>query len=519
MIDNQKQLDKNMSLDELATKMFLDLKNDFPWFAEKCLKIRPKDGSLIPLKLNKAQRYIHDKLEEQLKETGKVRAIILKGRQQGASTYVEARLFHRIVFNRGKRTFILTHSKEATDAIFNITKRYYDNLPEIVKPSISKTNIKELVFDSLDSSYGVSTAGAQGTGRGQTIQYLHGSEVPLWHKAAEHAQGLMQAVPNSPGTEIILEGTAKGEGNYFHQQWQLAERGLSDYIAIFVPWFWQDEYRTEIRGEFRITKDEQEIRDLYNLSNEQMLWRRNTIAEFSSNFIEGERRFKEEYPCTPAEAFQHAQGEESFIPALIVNQARKEKENIQRIGPILVGVDPARFGDDRTSIVRRQGRVVYGLASYRKYDTMQVAGLVYQIIKDENPAKVFIDVVGLGAGVVDRLKEMGFGDKIMAVNAGSSPLNGEIYFNKRAEMWGEMLKWLEDGPVMIPDSTTLASDLCAPSYIHDSKHRLQIEKKEDMRKKGLQSPDEADALALTFAFPVRTNSFDVDRFYNPTIRL
>lgn len=509
-----------MTTDERILAVADDFKNDFEWYAEKCLKIRPKDGGLIPFVLNKAQLYIHGKLEKQLEEMGMVRAILLKGRQQGASTYVEGRLFHKVTFNHGKRAFILTHNPEATNAIFNITKRYYNNLPFIIKPSISKTNIKELVFDGLDSSYGVNTAGAQGVGRGETLQYFHGSEVPLWHKAAEHAQGLMQAVPNTPGTEIILEGTAKGEGNYFHQQWQMAERGLSDYIAIFVPWFWQPEYQTAIPEKgFDISQEEQEIRDQFELTNEQMLWRRNKISEFSSNFIEGERRFKEEYPCTPAEAFQHAKGEDSFIPSIIVNKARKQKQRLQRVGPIVLGVDPARFGDDRSSIVYRQGRVVYKIKSYRKLDTMQVAGLVYQAIKEENPDKVFIDVVGLGAGVVDRLKEMGFGEKIMAVNAGSSPMNGEIYFNKRAEMWGEMRKWLEDEPVSIPDSDTLHADLCAPSYSHDSKHRLVIEKKEEMRKKGLQSPDEGDALALTFSFPVANKEFDYSKFMNPTIRI
>jgi hypothetical protein len=151
---------------------------------------------------------------------------------------------------------------------------------------------------------------------------------------------------------------------------------------------------------------------------------------------------------------------------------------------------------------------------------MQVAGLVYKIIQSESPNKIYIDVVGLGAGVVDRLNEMGFRDIVVAVNAGSSPLNADLYYNKRAEMWGETKRWLEDEPVSIPDSDTLHADLCAPSYSHDSKHRLVIEKKEDMRKKGIQSPDEAEALVLTFSFPYANNSTNlVKNLLNPTIRL
>lgn len=497
----------------------LKLKTDFIFYAKKCLKIRPKAGKLEPFMLNKSQSYVHAKLEDQMKCTGKVRAIILKGRQQGISTYVQARFIHKLTHYRGKRAFILTHTKDATNYIFNITKRYYDHLPDYVKPHVSTTNIKELVFDLLDSSYGVSTAGASGTGRGETVQYLHGSEVPLWANAAEHAQGLMQAVPNLEGTEIILEGTAKGEGNYFHQQWQSATKGMTDYIPIFIPWFWQPEYRTEIEGEFNLSQEEAEIRNIHKLSNEQMLWRRRKIGEFSSNFIEGERRFKEEYPCTPIEAFQHAQGVDSFVPSIIVHRARKDPADIERVGPILIGVDPARFGDDRTSIIRRQGRVAYGLESYRKLDTMQVTGLVYQIIKNESPDKIYIDVVGLGAGVVDRLNEMGFRDIVKEVNAGIEALDANRYSNKRAEMWGEMRRWLEDEPVSIPDSDSLHADLCAPSYGHDSKHRLVMEQKKEMRSKGLQSPDEAEALILTFAFPFAGDAFNLKQFLNPTIKI
>ena len=115
---------------------------------------------------------------------------------------------------------------------------------------------------------------------------------------------------------------------------------------------------------------------------------------------------------------------------------------------------------------------------------------------------MFVDVGGLGAGVVDRLRELGHGDIVIAVNSGNKALDAERYVNKRAEMWGEMNKWLIDQPSKIPDSDTLHADLCGPSYKFDSKSRLAIEKKEDMKKRGVISPDEADSLGLTFAQPV-----------------
>ena len=218
------------------------LKDDFEFYSRNCLRIRTKHQGLMPLVLNSAQKYIHDKLQSQIEKNGRVRAIILKGRQQGMSTYVEGRFLWKTTHNKGVRAFILTHEGESTNALFEMTERYYSNLPEFVKPSVGAANAKELHFDLLDSGYKIGTAGNKAVGRGQTIQYFHGSEVAFWQNASEHTKGVMQAIPDADGTEVIFESTANGVGNFFHEQWKLAEKGLSEFEPIFVPWFWQDEY-------------------------------------------------------------------------------------------------------------------------------------------------------------------------------------------------------------------------------------------------------------------------------------
>jgi hypothetical protein len=200
----------------------LQLKNDFNFYSRNCLKIRTKDKGLQPFVLNEAQEYIHKKLEQQIKDTGKVRAILLKGRQQGASTYVGGRFIHKTTHNKGVRAFILTHDGESTNALFEMTERYHENLPIFVKPTTSAANAKELHFGVLDSGYKIGTAGNKAVGRGQTIQYFHGSEVAFWLNASEHTKGIMQAVPDADGTEVIWESTANGVGNFFHEQWKLA---------------------------------------------------------------------------------------------------------------------------------------------------------------------------------------------------------------------------------------------------------------------------------------------------------
>jgi hypothetical protein len=485
-------------MDEQERRIRLSLKNDFLHYSSKCLKIRTKEGRIEPFQINKAQKHIHARLEEQKALTGKVRAIILKGRQQGCSTYVGGRFYHQVTHRFGAQAFILTHALDATQNLYKMAQRFYDNTPPLVKPEVTTSNSKELIFGRLDSGYKLGTAENKSVGRSATIQLLHGSEVGFWNNAEEHAKGILQAVPNAPGTEVILESTANGVGNYFHQVWQKAEAGQSEYIAIFVPWYWQDEYKIAIPSDYSRTAEEDELASQYLLTDDQLYWRRNKIAELSVNGTDGEKGFKQEYPFNSTEAFQLT-GEDSYIQSDLVMRCRKTVA--EKYGRLLLGVDPARFGDDRSCIIRRKGRVAYGKESYSKKDTMEIVGIVHNIILTEQPFKVFVDVGGLGAGVVDRLKELGHGGILVSVNSGSTPLDSRRYYNKRAELWGELKKWMDDQPCQIPDEDSLHADLCGIRYTVDSNSRLVMEKKADMKKRGIRSPDEADALALTFAMP------------------
>lgn len=838
-------------MDEIALKILKDLREDFQHYAEKCLLIRSKSGH-CPFILNKAQRKIHELVEQQKRATGKVRAIILKGRQQGCSTYIEGRFYWLVTHTPGHRAFILTHDNDATNNLFEMAQRFHENCPKVIRPKVEASNAKELVFSSIDSGYKLGTAGNKSVGRSSTIQLLHGSEVSFWPNATEHAKGILQAVPNLRGTEIFIESTANGVGNWFHEQWQLSIKGESEYIPIFIPWYWQDEYCMPINKDFELTEDEINLKNLYGLNDEQINWRRCKIMENSAGDSDGVKAFMQEYPCivgsqrigtnigiipikeiypelntysgkikkqwctglkdtikvktelgyelectydhkilcinnkfieaknlkneiiklsppmfsdkyyciyynqfpcvknevlidedfglflgyfmgdgsyggdvlsiafdkkdsnskevvkdlvlklfdkkmneretskngielrvhfkeakqvffmldiiekksygikrkihipeciwkspksviknfikglfdsdgfasdkwaivkffskheqfvkdvqllllgfgitsrrsnaekisgsghiylgnelslrasesrlfsqeigfisdrkqgrvsnwlnskqigrkpndiglidtiksiTPQgkqivydlemynethtfdaqgicvhncnaiEAFQMS-GDDSFINPSIVMTARKSK--CDEYGSLLVGVDPARFGSDRTSIIRRRTRKAYGLQSFQKKDTMEVTGIVHKIIMDEKPQRVFIDVGGLGAGIYDRLVELGHKDVMVSVNGGSSPLDQKKYLNKRAEMWDLMKECIIDQPFELPDSDSLHSDLCNIKYRYDSKSRLQMEKKEDMKKRGIRSPDEGDALALTFALP------------------
>lgn len=505
----------NASSEELLIRQ--RLKDDFTHYAAKCLKVRTKKGSVEPFYLNTAQQFLHQRLQQQLLETKQIRALVLKGRQQGISTYVGGRYFWKVTHRRGVRAFICAHEQEATNNLFEMAQRYYDYCPLPVCPSLDSRNAKELYFGGLDSGYKNGTAGNKAVGRSQTIQYFHGSEVAFWPNAEQLSQGILQAIPDAPDTEVILESTANGVGNYFYQQWQLAEAGDSPFIPIFIPWFWQSEYQKEIKEELVLAQDEEELIEFYELTREQILWRRGKIAELSSNGIEGSTAFKQEYPCNSVEAFAIGSKDALIAPELVM-RARKNKM-VTKSGALVVGVDPARFGNDRTAIIRRQGRVAFGLESYSKIDGMEVAGRVYKIIKDEHPARVFVDVGGIGGPIIDRLNELlgvSASNIIVPVNFGEkrTVLDQSKYFYKRDEMWGELKQWLSgDLPVSIPDTDSLYSDLCGQKYTYSSISQLKlISKKEE----NLRSPDEADALALTFAMPVvenDTNFTDLTKKY------
>ena len=181
----------------------------------------------------------------------------------------------------------------------------------------------------------------------------------------------------------------------------------------------------------------------------------------------------------------------------------------ERFGARVVGIDPARFGNDATAFIRRQGRVAYDLKREWKKDTMHVAGVTARIIAEEQPDAVFLDIGGLGAGIYDRLCELGHAGIVRPVNFGESAYAKDRYLNRRAEMWGGMRDWLRTpGGVLIPADDGLYADLIGPQYSYTSTSQLQLESKESMRKRGVESPDAGDALALTFAEPVAPRGHD-----------
>jgi hypothetical protein len=479
------------------------LDTDLEYFCSQKLKIRPKAGALVPFLWNPAQRELHRRLEEQKAKTGRVRAIVLKARQLGISTYTASRFFRKTLSQPGIRTAIIAHERAASRNLFGLCKRMYEHLPTEDKPSLGTSNAEELVFDKLDSGYLVSVATTEGSGRSSTAQLLHGSEVAFWPDLQEQLAALLQTVPDGDGSEVILESTGNQFGDAFHQLWRRAEAGDSEFMPVFLPWSIDPTYRTKLPEGFALTSEEKALAELHGLDEQQLAWRRAKISQIGSAEF-----YAREFPADPTQAFLASQFD-SWITSDIVMAARKEE--VEPHGPLLIGVDPAGMGDDSTAVAWRRGSRILKIERRHKLTTMEIAGWIAAIIRDEKPAKVSIDVGGLGVGVYDRLIEQNYGSVVSAVNFGSKPVEPSPLdesgkpsggpANRRAELWQNMKNALAAGRFQIPDDDALMADLTSCGYRYDSSGRLLLESKIDMKKRGMPSPDSADAMALCFSEP------------------
>lgn len=482
---------------------------------ERPLMIKTKDAKLVPLVLNKAQLYVQARLDEQKKRIGRVRAVIIKGRQQGVSTYIASRFYKNVSSNANVEAFIFSHSADTSDTLFNMSKRFHDATPLEDRPPLEKSNERQLRFKGLDSGYKVATAGAKEVGRGNMIHLLHGSEMAFWEKQDMHSASLEETVPNADGTEIIYESTVNRFGDAFHRMVNTGLTGKrimekdghrfevqSDFQTIFVPWYWQDEYTRAIGPEgFDATPEELEMLGIYGkdgLTREHLLWRRYKVADKGDPFI-----VTREYPSNPQEAFMR-ESEFQLIPIKHIMLARSREPYQCHHEPLVIGIDPARLGGDSPAFCFRQGRNIPFYGSFPKSDLVLLASRIELMIVEHKPVKVFIDCGGLGVGVFDMLVAKGYANIVVKVDFGGASAYDK-FKDKRAEMYGTARDMFRDG-LHINDkfdaglAERLQSELCSVEVVSDQK--LIIKSKKDMRKDGFASPDLADAFVLTYAQPV-----------------
>jgi hypothetical protein len=273
--------------------------NDFEFWSSQCCFIRTKKGTIVPLVFNRVQRRFAKAIVRQMTTTGRVRFVILKARQQGFSTVISAFQYWWCSQHPAQKGLVMAHEAVATTTLFDMYKRIHDNVPPLMQPHTKYSSRTELVFDKLDTALRVATAGGKGVARSETLTVTHLSEVAFWPTtfAATNFNGLIQAVPNEPGTAAFVESTANGLNGVYHDLWEGAVSGENEFEPFFAAWFETPEYREEPPAEFRLTPDEEDLKALYDLDNAQLYWRRRKIGNTSREL------FQQEYPATPEEAF------------------------------------------------------------------------------------------------------------------------------------------------------------------------------------------------------------------------
>ena len=274
------------------------------------------------------------------------------------------------------------------------------------------------------------------------------------------AEVVRPALSDRDGSAVFI-GTPKGQNLFF----ELYQQALTDpewYAALHT------------------------VDDTRILTDEELDSARRTMSQ---------DQYRQEFLCDWS-----ASSEDVLIPIDLVNEARmRDYPHGFSIGaPVVMGVDVARFGDDSSVLIRRKGLQAYDIVRFQGIDLMRLAGEIVARITAQPVHALFIDAVGIGAGVVDRIRQLGH--SVIAVQSGESSTDS-TYANLRAEMWGKMRDWLKDGG-QIPDDFVLRNDLSSLTYSFDNRNRIVLERKSDAKKRGIKSPDCADALALTFAAPV-----------------
>lgn len=420
-----------------------------------------KNHIVIPYKPRLVQAQIHAALE-----THRF-CVLVTHRQLGKTVCAVNHLLKKALQNsraHARYFYIAPFLKQAKLIAWDYLKRYAAPLPDI---SVNETEL----CVKLPNGARIWVGGADNP---DALRGTYADGVVL-DEYAQIKPGLFAEIIRpmllSRDGWVVFMGTPKGQ-NAFYELFNQAQKLAKTQPAVW----WSGVFRADESGV--ISPDE-----LARIKQE-------TPATI----------FRQEYLCDFT-----ASAENILIPIDIVLSAVKRRyaQNELRFSPKILGVDPARFGDDRSVIFRRQGVQAFEPLVLTQIDNMTLASYVAREIEQFRPDGVFIDA-GCGGGVIDRLRQLGF--CVTEVPFGGTPLKTGQYANKRAEMWGEMAAWLKSVGAL-PDVAELKADLCQTAYDYDSAGRLRLEPKEKLKARTGKSPDLADALALTFAAPVRAGNF------------
>ena len=413
-----------------------EYETDFSSFAQEQIQIITKDASqgFIPFSFNECQKRITESLNKQIAETGKVRAIILKARQQGISTYCAGRVFWKTYFQQHSRSVVMAHDSATSDSLFNMSKNLIRNMKGELQPHELTSNAKEIKLQSpaygdkeAIGSYRLYTAGSPEAGRGTTPTIAHLSEVAFWQHDEKILAGLFQGISQAAGTEVILESTANGAQGEFYRLWKGAVAGENEYLPIFLPWFITPEYRREAPEGMQLDIEEETLQEKYGLDLDQLYWRRLKIAEG------GKLKFQQEYPASADEAFI-VSGSNVFniekLDALIPRpiQRRAEWDPLSKMmdehregnlliydypqweEPYIIGADVALgVGQDYSAcIVMNNKHEIVAVYRNNRIDPSYWGELLFYLGRYYNNAFLAVESNSMGIATLQKIEQMGY---------------------------------------------------------------------------------------------------------------
>jgi hypothetical protein len=431
------------------------------------LTIQKKDLSVEPINLSDpawpAPQALCDEIERQYNLGLPVRIITLKARQMGMSTAVEGVLFNWCFLHPGTRSLVIAHETKASQHLFDMTKLMWEEWP--FRPGFTEkhNSMKSLGWMENRSSMSVATARNAGSGRSFTYHAVHCSECAFWEEPERLMTGLNQSVPYKHGTIMVLESTANGVGNWFHEEWQRAVHKESRYVPLFFPWTDQREYsidNTTLR-EQDLFEEEKELVALHNLSLGQLAWRRFAIDNLCMGDL---NMFHQEYPITPEEAFLST-GHHVFplvrlgecyepkagITGFVHDQNGAIKFTPDPTGPLTIYTWPSSDRDwGRYVVAGDPSRTTYGdgacIQVFNRRTFEQVAvwhghmdpvAFAHELIRLAyyyNQALLNVEINGPGYGTIGALLQLGYPDIWRHRWADKSP-------GKLSQSWGWQMSW------------------------------------------------------------------------------
>ena len=459
-------------------------KEDFAGFAKDHIKIITKDATegFVPFIFNRPQQIITEKLDEQYRSTGKIRAIVLKARQQGISTYCASRVFWKTYYQAYTRSVVMAHDASTSDNLFNMSRNIIDRMDEDMRPVFRKSNSKEIQFEHNGAGYRLYTAGSPEAGRGTTPTILHASEVAFWNYDEKILAGLFNGLSQASGTEVILESTANGAQGEFYRLWQGAVAGENEYIPIFIPWFETPEYSRDIPEDMKFITDEYEdwlIKE-FNLTKAQLYWRRLKVAEG------GMRKFQQEYPAIAEEAFL-VSGSNVFDPAVTLRMEHEEPLATRRfddsqgtfeldkngelqvwIPPkfdkrYIIGVDVALGANQDYSVatVFDNERKLQALYRTNTIDPGTFGDIMFYLGRYYNNALMAVESNSIGNTTLDRLMQMSYLNlyyehKVAAMRMEEGTRIGfRTTGSSKPRIIGALKRLVEDGDIRLPSSIVI----------------------------------------------------------------